>query len=976
MVELNAKLIVAAHTVCAASAFLAALVTGYNLHFHKIVENAHYGYPDEWFPSVSATIGDRYPERSIFQILIALTAFPRFLLLLSHYYINGSLTTFIIGTARTVTCGGWVYITSTDDHDIHDIFMIAYIILTLPWYILVTKHSNYKQAKTIVGTTFFSTLVPMIYWYIQHQVHHVAGAYSIYAYFEWSLIILDITFDATAYKDFKKLTFTLKHDANEAGKWFFKINNQQNDTMKNETIVEIDDEKIERPIEAEVELDEIIRAKGIAAIEDHLISPKIFTYDSFVYITVNIIESFIFWSNLTSLTCSVWHFPLWYMGISGYEAAILGFMGPAILAIPYMSSAVTQYGALLGGLITIGAYLIDTPEPRLITICVGTIFSMATFAQYLRKLTNAQLNFSFAITWSLGLIFTLIIKMWFFSNNPTWAIMKEETGGYNKTAIVISTVIGMIYPYINSIHMKQEKPMVSGCFFKKFMLATGFGGLIFSIHQSLTDASTLIYWSWEGYSKENQGPLAWPWASLTIVVMLFGALTSLKFINRPVFPSLLLIIGTIVLSIRSITGWNKFIFGGLFYALSIMWLIPTYVSALGYLGSTWVFTLAFFYHVIGILAHVWVVAYAFVPMGWILRERIEVVLSIATGMVILGALSVSNSFFLPKSISFTKKFGTYLTLYAFAALALTSYCTYDLRPTGVPTPYHPDKKLITAGIWTIHFGLDNDMWASEERMIELIKDLEIDVVGLLETDTQRITMGNRDLTRKMAYELNMYADFGPGPNKHTWGCVLLSKFPILNSTHHLLPSPVGELAPAIHATLKTYDDVLVDVIVFHSGQEEDEEDRRLQSQYLAKLMGSTNRPTFLLSYLVTDPHEGNYNTYVSELSGMHDIDPSDDDRWCEYILYKNIKRTGYARVSRGTITDTELQVGKFQVLNDRELLEANDSLYTDEYTEEIDDDGFKFPSMFEGEGERDHFYHVFDRPRYFGFKKDEEQNDE
>lgn len=768
----------------------------------------------------------------------------------------------------------------------------------------------------------------------------------------------------------------MKHDANEAGKWFFKINNQQNDTMKNETIVEIDDEKIERPIEAEVELDEIIRAKGIAAIEDHLISPKIFTYDSFVYITVNIIESFIFWSNLTSLTCSVWHFPLWYMGISGYEAAILGFMGPAILAIPYMSSAVTQYGALLGGLITIGAYLIDTPEPRLITICVGTIFSMATFAQYLRKLTNAQLNFSFAITWSLGLIFTLIIKMWFFSNNPTWAIMKEETGGYNKTAIVISTVIGMIYPYINSIHMKQEKPMVSGCFFKKFMLATGFGGLIFSIHQSLTDASTLIYWSWEGYSKENQGPLAWPWASLTIVVMLFGALTSLKFINRPVFPSLLLIIGTIVLSIRSITGWNKFIFGGLFYALSIMWLIPTYVSALGYLGSTWVFTLAFFYHVIGILAHVWVVAYAFVPMGWILRERIEVVLSIATGMVILGALSVSNSFFLPKSISFTKKFGTYLTLYAFAALALTSYCTYDLRPTGVPTPYHPDKKLITAGIWTIHFGLDNDMWASEERMIELIKDLEIDVVGLLETDTQRITMGNRDLTRKMAYELNMYADFGPGPNKHTWGCVLLSKFPILNSTHHLLPSPVGELAPAIHATLKTYDDVLVDVIVFHSGQEEDEEDRRLQSQYLAKLMGSTNRPTFLLSYLVTDPHEGNYNTYVSELSGMHDIDPSDDDRWCEYILYKNIKRTGYARVSRGTITDTELQVGKFQVLNDRELLEANDSLYTDEYTEEIDDDGFKFPSMFEGEGERDHFYHVFDRPRYFGFKKDEEQNDE
>jgi hypothetical protein len=61
------------------------------LHYHKIVENEFYvstihqgtgtiysqqpqGYPDEWFPSVSATIGDRYPERSVFMLFIALTS--------------------------------------------------------------------------------------------------------------------------------------------------------------------------------------------------------------------------------------------------------------------------------------------------------------------------------------------------------------------------------------------------------------------------------------------------------------------------------------------------------------------------------------------------------------------------------------------------------------------------------------------------------------------------------------------------------------------------------------------------------------------------------------------------------------------------------------------------------------------------------------------------------------------------------------
>lgn len=56
------------------AAFLSAFVVGVALHYRKIVQNEFYGYPDEWFPSVSATIGDRYPERSLFMIFIAITS--------------------------------------------------------------------------------------------------------------------------------------------------------------------------------------------------------------------------------------------------------------------------------------------------------------------------------------------------------------------------------------------------------------------------------------------------------------------------------------------------------------------------------------------------------------------------------------------------------------------------------------------------------------------------------------------------------------------------------------------------------------------------------------------------------------------------------------------------------------------------------------------------------------------------------------
>lgn len=255
-------------------------------------------------------------------------------------------------------------------------------------------------------------------------------------------------------------------------------------------------------------------------------------------------------------------------------------------------------------------------------------------------------------------------------------------------------------------------------------------------------------------------------------------------------------------------------------------------------------------------------------------------------------------------------------------------------------------------------------------MRDLIKELEIDVIGLLESDLQRIIMGNRDTTQILAEELGMYVDYGPGPNKHTWGAALLSKFPIVNSTHHLLPSPVGELAPAIHATLDMYGE-LVDVFVFHSGQEEDPEDRRLQAEYLSNLMGSSPRPSVLLSYLVTKPLEGNYNTYVSQTSGMHDVDPSDWDRWCEYILYKYLQRVGYARVSRSTITDTELQVAKFVIPKGSEEKEKIAAINEDadtrnRRTEENEvPEGWRFPAMFRGKGVRGHRYHVFNEPRYY-----------
>lgn len=51
----RAAYIAKAHTVLAFAAFLSALLIGTALHYKKIVKNGVAEFPEEWFPSVSAT---------------------------------------------------------------------------------------------------------------------------------------------------------------------------------------------------------------------------------------------------------------------------------------------------------------------------------------------------------------------------------------------------------------------------------------------------------------------------------------------------------------------------------------------------------------------------------------------------------------------------------------------------------------------------------------------------------------------------------------------------------------------------------------------------------------------------------------------------------------------------------------------------------------------------------------------------------
>ncbi|RAL64732.1 hypothetical protein DID88_001763 [Monilinia fructigena] len=785
------------HTAVAYTAFLSALIVGVSLHYHKIVQNEYYGYPDEWFPSVSATIGDRYPERSFFMVFIAITSGPRFALVgLCYLAMDFRMSSLSPDNARAV-----------------------------------------KYRKYLAGS-FFGTLVPLVYFFIQHKVHRVAGAYTIYAFFEWALILFDVAFDAVTALDFETFELVVKD---------VKGQSKGKDKMIVDKVLEKEKEK------------EVGQLFG-----------QSFSWPEAFDAAADVYNGFIFWSMLTSLGIVVWS--TWY-------------------------ASAGQPGRL-----------------------------------------ESKIS-----AWAIGLIASSVVKFAFHTNNPIWPTSHAENGGLNGYGLIIA-ILAVLRSTRQSAAAGDQLSVQGRKEGPSLLVGLGIGGLFFGLHSLLSDSSTMILWVWEGYPV--RGPISAPHGAWTIAAMGVGLILGL--FNESLARSWTLYgIGCVGATFLTLYSHWKGYYGALVLTVYLMAVSVPLVGSAARKSPAKAFGIGFLVYNFMVLFHVWVVAYAFVPGGPLVREHTDWVMTVTMLLIGCGVFATFSS----TPAAQRKRINAFLNqrkqrlyyLYIIAALQLTSISTAYLRfPTYDYVPYHKDENIFTAGIWTIHFSLDNDMWSSEYRMRDVIKELEIDVIGLLESDLQRIIMGNRDTTQFLAEDLGMYVDYGPGPNKHTWGCALLSKFPILNSTHHLLPSPVGELAPAIAATLDVYGSP-VDVFVFHSGQEEDPEDRRLQSEYLADLMGASTNPSILLSYLVTKPLEGNYNTYVSERSGL--------------------RRSAYARVSRSTITDTEIQVGKFLVGEPEGESDEVRNRRIEEGNVEV---GKRFPELFKGDGVRGHRYHVFDEPRYYG----------
>lgn len=569
------------------------------------------------------------------------------------------------------------------------------------------------------------------------------------------------------------------------------------------------------------------------------------------------------------------------------------------------------------------------------------------------------------------------------SNNPFWAIVNEASGGWNKTGLVISALALAEYYYRPnnlfpappvSATLKDKPAEIVTTKAQRVSLILGVGSLLHLLQTFVCDPGTIIAWAWTGYPAT--GPMLHPWGGVTIAV----AAVALAFNMNALSPATMLVPFPAAAAILFTPDWAGYV-GGLVLVFYLVSIVPVMFRAASALPpSTWGYAGAWLAFLD--VASVFTVAYAFVPFGWILRERSDVIMAILllplpfalrTASALEPALPGRNAL-QARSATRVRNVGRWTTIAA-VLLGVIGLATGFERsvasasPSNPPTPYFPEHNIFTGGIYAVHFGIDEPGRDSQRRIASLIEEMQVDVLGLLETDLHRFVYGNRDLTRYMAEELGYYVDIGPGPNQHTWGAALLSKFPIMNSTHHLLPSPNGELAPAIHASLDIRGQ-RVDVIVSHNGQEEDPLDRELQTRALADMLHATGDvPTVFLGYLVTrlgaEPPNP-YGILFSEHSGLIDVETLDRWRWCEYIGFRGLWRIAFARLEHGTVTDTELQVAKFILpLPGQKAKYAPEGQLYWHIGEDDVPEPWRMPRQFRGKGVRGHLYRVWDGPLYY-----------
>lgn len=223
------------------------------------------------------------------------------------------------------------------------------------------------------------------------------------------------------------------------------------------------------------------------------------------------------------------------------------------------------------------------------------------------------------------------------------------------------------------------------------------------------------------------------------------------------------------------------------------------------------FTLAGLFLLLLIFAQVFTTVYDYIPVvGPLFRDRFWLVFAGLGVVMVLPLLLIRLPQPSPvERLSRDWRWAAPL----FGALTLFIMAWTPSSPASVPAQPHTLRVLT----YNIQQGYDANGQLNYSGQLTMLRNADSDVIGLQESDTNRIAGGNFDLVRYFADNLGYHSFYGPKVGAGTFGLALLSCYPIENPRVVYFYSE-GEQTAAIIATIAA-GDKRFQVIVTHLGND-------------------------------------------------------------------------------------------------------------------------------------------------------------
>lgn len=214
-----------------------------------------------------------------------------------------------------------------------------------------------------------------------------------------------------------------------------------------------------------------------------------------------------------------------------------------------------------------------------------------------------------------------------------------------------------------------------------------------------------------------------------------------------------------------------------------------------------------------VLAQVFTTVYDYIPVvGPFFRDKFWLVFLLAGLGVLLPLLAVDRASYalddLAPRLALPRWTAGVIPILGVAAIL--GVVATAARPA--PPPAKTSLRILT---FNIQQGYSEDGRKNVVGQLELMRQVDADIIGLQESDTNRIAGSNDDIVRYLADQLDMYAYYGPPVVVGTFGIALLSRYPLQNPQTFYMYSE-GEQTATIQAQI-TAADRTFNVFVTHLG---------------------------------------------------------------------------------------------------------------------------------------------------------------